>query len=278
MTQDKIHTLLITQDQTWLAALYSQLWQNGFAPLTIAPSSDAALDLFYQVTPRLILLDLHLPGCNVVDLCVEMLLNQPTVKIVLLAEHGAEPPLALLHAGVSGCIQREFSATALPGLLVYILNGGMTFSHDLVETALATAWTSQKRQPLLMIGALRIDPARRMILYGGRHIRLTPREFALLTCLARNTDHVVTFDQLLNEAWGYDANDGTPAQVRLYIARLRRKLLDDAQTPDFILTERGIGYRLHSEVLHRTLGRSEQRSVAPNGAHLAAEAPNLIYN
>jgi DNA-binding response OmpR family regulator len=207
-----------------------------------------------------------------------MLLNQPAVKIVLLSENDTEPPLALLHAGVSGCIHRGFPQSALPGLLIYILNGGMTFRQDLVETALAEAWTSQKRQPLLMIGALRIDTARRLILYGGRHIRLTPREFALLTCLARNTDHVVTFDQLLNEAWGYDANDGTPAQVRLYVARLRRKLLDDAHLPDFILTERGIGYRLQSEVLHRTLVRPEPCSASKNGVHVAMEEPKLIYN
>jgi len=252
MISDKIHTLLLTQDQTWPAYLYSSLYRNGFAPLTIAPSGDTALDLFYQAAPRLVLVDLHLPDCNVIDLCVEMLLAQPAVKVVLLTETATEPPLALLHAGVSGCVHRTLPQKALPGLLLYILSGGTTFSLDVVETALAETWSTQQRQPLMTLGALRIDLSRRLILYGGQRVRLTPREFALLTCLARNIDHVVTFDQLLNEAWGYGENDGTPAQVRLYVARLRRKLLNDAQAPDFILTERGVGYRLHSEALHRT--------------------------
>jgi two-component system KDP operon response regulator KdpE len=127
----------------------------------------------------------------------------------------------------------------------------MVFSRSLFESALAEGWSAQNRQPPVVIGALRIDQAQRLVLYDGRRVLLTPREFSLLTYLARNADQVVTVDQLLNEAWGYDANDGTPAQVRLYVARLRRKLLEDAQTPDFILTERGVGYRLHSETLRR---------------------------
>lgn len=276
MNADKIHTLLLSQDQRWVSALYGALWQHGFAPLTIAPTGDAALDLVYQTTPRLVLIDIGLPDGNTIDLCVEMLLAHPALKVVLLTETDAEPPLALLHAGVSGSIRRDFPQTVLPGLLTYILSGGTTFSQTIVETALADAWSTPQRESLLTLGTLRIDLARRQILYGGRRIRLTPREFSLLTCLARNLDRVVTFDQLLNEAWGYDTDDGTPAQVRLYVARLRRKLLEDAQTPDFILTERGIGYRLHSEVLHSALRRPEQRLPTKTSAHLPKEEPTLI--
>lgn len=251
MAQEGIHTLLITPDQDWSLSIYGHLWQNGLAPLTFAPTGDSALDLFYQVLPRLVLIDLHLPGCNVIDLCVEMLRAEPAVKVVLVAKTNAELPLAALHAGVSGCIQRDLPLAAWPGLLTYILSGGMAFNHSVVETVLAEAWSAQKRQPLMTIGPLRIDLARRLVLYSGRRIQLTPREFALLTCLAHNVDRVVTFDQLLNEAWGYDSNDGTPTQVRVYVARLRRKLLEDAQTPDCILTERGVGYCLLGGALRR---------------------------
>jgi two-component system KDP operon response regulator KdpE len=267
MSQESIHTLLVTPDQEWPSLLYGHLWQNGFAPLTIAPSGDSALDLFYQVSPRLVLIDLHLPDCNVVDLCVEILLAQPAVKVVLMTESEAELPVAALHAGVSGCINRQLPLTAWPGLLLYIMSGGMAFNHSVVETVLAEAWSAQKRQPMVTIGSLRIDLARRLVVYGGRRIQLTPREFALLTCLARNMDRVVTFDQLLNEAWGYDADDGTPAQVRLYIARLRQKMLGEAQTPDFIHSERGIGYRLLGGALRRAIERPEPHVPHENGAY-----------
>jgi two-component system KDP operon response regulator KdpE len=256
MTQPCSHTLLVTPNQVWSQSLHRHLSQNSFTPVTIARTGDTALGLLLHLSPRLVLVDLQLRDDNVVDLCAEILLARPAAKVVLMAEDETEPPLAALHAGVSGCIQRNFPLVAWPGLLLYILQGGMVFSRSLFESALTEGWSAQNRQPPVVIGALRIDQAQRLVLYAGRRVLLTPREFALLTYLARNADHVVTVDQLLNEAWGYDDNGGTPAQVRLYVARLRRKLLENAQTPDFILTERGVGYRLHSESLRHTQARS----------------------
>jgi two-component system KDP operon response regulator KdpE len=263
MNQPGIHTLLVTLDQEWSLSLYGHLVQNGFAPVTRARTGDSALSLLYDTSPRLVLVDLHLPDCNGIDLCTEILLARPAAKIVLVAESGAEAPLAALRAGISGCIDRAFPLAAWPGLLLYVLNGGMVFSQGVIEAALLAGGSAQKHEPPLLIGALWIDLAQRQVFYAGQRVLLTPREFALLTYLARNQDQVVTVDQLLNEAWGYDANDGTPAQVRLYIARLRRKLLDEAQTPDFILTERGVGYRLHSETLHRAQARAHRYRFPP---------------
>lgn len=244
-------------------SLYEHLMPNGFAPLTVVPTSDAALDLFYRVCPRLVLVDLHLPDHDVIDLCTEMLLAQPAIKVVLVAKPEAEPPLAALHAGISGCIKRDLPLTAWPGLLTYILGGGRVFHRGVFEAALAAAKSAQEGVPMMTVGPLQIDLAQHQVLYGGRRVLVTPREFALLACLVRNLDRAVPIDQLLNEAWGYDANTGTPAQVRVFIARLRRKLLEGVQAPDFILTERGVGYRLHSEVLRKANIRAERRMLPP---------------
>lgn len=272
MTHQGTHTLLVTPVQEWSLSLHGHLSQHGFAPLTLAPDGHQALALFYQLAPPLVLLDLHLPDGNAVDLCVEMLLAQPSLKIVLVVEANTKPPLAALHAGVTGCIQRDFPPAAWPGLLTYIMGGGMAFNRTILEAALAEGWSAQKRQPPLTIGPLHIDLAQHLVLYGSQRIELTPREFALLIYLARNPDRVITFDQLLNEAWGFGADNGAPAQVRLYIARLRRKLLEEAQTPDFILTERGVGYRLHSEALHQALTPPHQHSPHKNGVHPLSSA------
>jgi two-component system KDP operon response regulator KdpE len=159
------------------------------------------------------------------------------------------------------------------------MSGGIAFSRGVVESVLAQSWLMQKRQPIVNIGPLRIDLSQHLTQFGGQRIELTPREFALLTCLARYLDHVVTFDQLLNEAWGYDANDGTPAQVRLYVARLRRKLQIDDHAPEFILTERGIGYRLHSEALERASGWPQHGLQIENGRHpIRSGEPDLLGN
>lgn len=265
MSHEKIHTLLLTQDQTWLDLLYRPLWHNGFAPLTVVPTSEGTLDLCQQVTPRLLLIDLNLPDCDVVDLCIETLQIQPSVKVVLLADAAVEPPLAAIHAGVVGCIHSDLPSSALPSLLVYLLNGGVAFQHNLIERVLAAPQSKQKDHSLVTLGKLQIDQVQHVVLYAGRQVRLTPREFALLSCLVRNTDRVITFDQLLNDAWGFDTDNGTPAQVRLYVARLRRKLMQEAQTPDFIITERGFGYRLQSSILHRSVLHSDvlHRAITP---------------
>jgi two-component system KDP operon response regulator KdpE len=250
MQHDDVHTLVVSQQHNWLSLIYTHLWQNGFAPLTIAPTGANALEMLRQLSPRLVLVDYSLPDCGALKLCADLLQAQPTVKLVLVTNSDVEPSVAALHAGVSACIHRDSPPTVWSGLLAHVLNGGIAFSHRIVEAVMPEEKTQHKHQPLISVGILQIDLSQQMVVYAGRRVALTRREFSVLTCLARNTDRVVTFDQLLNEAWGYDASDGTPAQVRLYVARLRRKLFEDAQLPGFILTERGIGYRLHSELLH----------------------------
>ncbi len=251
MTQQSIHTLLVTSERKWPAPLYGHLWQQGFAPLLVTSTGDGALDICCRSSPQLALIDQSLTDYSVVDLCHALLVTQPMIKIVLVAENDNQVPLPVLHAGVSGCIHRNLPPAEWIGILSYVMKGGVAFNRAVIESLLAQSWTPQKRDPVMTIGALQINLACREVLVVGRRIQLTPREFTLLTCLARHVDRVVTFDQLLNDAWGYHANDGTPAQVRLYIARLRNKLMIDKKIPDFILTERGVGYRLYSTVLRR---------------------------
>jgi DNA-binding response OmpR family regulator len=263
----RIQTLLVSADQEQSSVLSACLQRKGFAPLLVAETGAHAIDLFYEVAPHLVLLDLSLADCNSIDLCSEMLHTQPGVKIILVADDAEQLALVALHVGVAGCIDRNFPLAEWPGVLAYVLNGGVVFSRGTIEVLLAQTRAMQKREPMISIGPLRIDLARRLVLYAGRHVQLTPREFTLLVCLARRMDHVVTTDQLLNEAWGYNAEDGTSAQVRLYITRLRRKLTDDAHTPDFILNERGVGYRLHSGVLRSAGPCVEPRSLNGKALH-----------
>jgi two-component system, OmpR family, KDP operon response regulator KdpE len=267
MTQPNLHTLFVTAEVEWSLSLYRHLSQNGFAPLTIAPTGKSAFEFFQQTPPRLLLIDEQLADYDVLDLCTDVLAAHPMVKIIVVTAGDTAPPLSALQVGIAGCIPRDLPLAAWPGLLLYILNGGTAFNYNMMRSMLNEVRTAQKRHPLVTIGSLRIDLGRRVVLCAGRQVHLTPLEFALLACLTRNTDHVVTFDQCLNEVWGYKSDDGTPAQVRLYVARLRRKLIDAGQTPDLILTERGVGYRLHSGALHRTPAVSSQLVAHSYASH-----------
>lgn len=275
MSQARMHTLLVTADREWPFMLTSNLTVGGFAPLTIAPTGESALHLVQLTTPRLTLVDLRLADCNPLELCRRMLALQPTAKVLLVGDSVTPMPHAAVQAGVAGYVDRNLSPSAWVGLLSYILSGGTTFSRSVVEGVIAEAEHGQRHRgnfrSHVTIGQLVLDPSQRRTHYGEYAISLTPREFSLLLCLARNADHVVTFDQLLSDAWGYDEGHGTPAQVRLYVARLRQKLLADSVMPDCIVTERGLGYRLLSAPLQRVgkrlewggSGEKEGRLVVP---------------
>lgn len=240
------HTLLITPDKDWRARLYAQLTQNGFEQVNQAADAITALTVFYEVSPSLVIIEADLPDADSLAFCRMIQTLYPAVKVVLVANDPLKQ-LAALQAGAAGCINRDFPLSEWPTLLSYINSGGAIFSQAAVDEALVRVPLTKTETPPVSVGPLMVDMIGRRVTLSGRRVNLTPREFALLACLARNVGRVVTFDQLLNEAWGYNSEMGTEAQVRMYITRLRRKLIDDTQTPDLVVSERGVGYRLCSQ-------------------------------
>jgi DNA-binding response OmpR family regulator len=238
--------LLITPEEEWRAKLYAQLTQNGFDQVDQAADAITALSLFYETRPNLVVIDAKLPDADSLTLCRMIQTLYPTVKVVLVTNDASMQMIAL-QASAAGCINRDFPLSEWPTLLSYVHSGGAIFSRAVVDEVLTSASLTNVETPTVSVGPLLIDMICQQVTLSGRRVYLTPREFALLACLARNVGRVVTFDQLLNEAWGYDSEMGTGAQVRMYITRLRRKLVDDPQIPDFIVSERGVGYRLRSQ-------------------------------
>ena len=105
---------------------------------------------------------------------------------------------------------------------------------------------SGNADPVVEVGALRIDPARREVRVGGREVHPTPIEWKLLLLLARNAGKVLTHRQILREVWG--PGEGHQAHtVRVHMASLRKKVEDDPARPRWLLTEPGVGYRLRDQ-------------------------------
>jgi two-component system KDP operon response regulator KdpE len=92
-------------------------------------------------------------------------------------------------------------------------------------------------------GDVAVDLARRHVTKGGRDVKLTPTEYALLRLLIQHAGRVLTHRQILKEVWGPEYMDETH-YLRVYFGQLRRKLEDDPARPRLILTEPGVGYRL----------------------------------
>jgi DNA-binding NarL/FixJ family response regulator len=149
MNQSHSYTLLATPDQGWATLLQDHLAHNGFAPLCCVQTSPEVSTLLSQVTLRLVLLDLQLPGKGVVDLCTEILRVCPAVKVILVTDNADELPVAMLNGRVAGCLNRNVPLAAWPGLLTYTLQGGAVFGGNLLGALLAETRRVHKRHPLL---------------------------------------------------------------------------------------------------------------------------------
>ena len=97
--------------------------------------------------------------------------------------------------------------------------------------------------PLLKVGGIQVDSVRHRATRAGTEIKLTPKEFELLSFLARHAGRVVTHKQILAAVWGPAHTEDTQ-YLRVYVGQLRQKIEEHPDDPRFILTEPGIGYRI----------------------------------
>jgi two-component system, OmpR family, KDP operon response regulator KdpE len=100
-------------------------------------------------------------------------------------------------------------------------------------------------EPVLELGRLKLDLARRLVTIDGAEVHLTPIEYRLLAYLAQNEGKVLTHRQILSEVWGPGSAHQTH-YVRVHMAELRKKLEADPARPRVLLTEPGVGYRLRA--------------------------------
>ncbi len=99
----------------------------------------------------------------------------------------------------------------------------------------------------ISVGALVIDARSRRVTRGALEIRLRPQEFKLLYYLAVNAGRVVPYDELLNEVWGYDYDDGSYLAIKAAIKRLRQQIEPEPSKPRYILNVAKVGYVLRAE-------------------------------
>ncbi len=100
-------------------------------------------------------------------------------------------------------------------------------------------------QSVINAGLLSIDLARHIVTRDEEEVRLTAIEFKLLAYLASHSDHVLTHQAILSHVWGFEEIDHVE-YLRVYIGQLRKKLENNPNDPQVILTEPGIGYRFRS--------------------------------
>jgi DNA-binding response OmpR family regulator len=107
------------------------------------------------------------------------------------------------------------------------------------------AFATGDTQSKLSVGDFVLDPLENKATVSGKVIDLTPIEFRLLYCLARNSGRILSHEFLLTAVWGYEY-EGYSNQVAVYVRRLRNKIEKDPANPEYLLTVRGLGYRFEA--------------------------------
>lgn len=229
MSEEKI---LVVDDEEHICELIKfNLDKNGYKTMT-AKDGMEALKKVKKEMPKLILLDLMLPGMDGYDVCKEIRKDNSisSIPIIMITAKGEEFDKVLgLELGADDYITKPFSVRELVARVKAVLRRSKLNSED----------------KYYVFGNLRIDLDKHIVVKSDRKVDLTLKEFELLHILIRNKGRVVTRDCLLDKVWGYEYI-GETRTVDVHIRHLRQKIEDDDKNPRFIETIRGIGYRFNS--------------------------------
>ena len=214
--------LLLVEDDPSIGALVTAyLEQTGYR-VAWARSGEDALSIFESLRPRLVILDIGLPGQDGFDVCRELRARSPVPVLMLTARDEEVDRVAGLEVGADDYVTKPFSPRELAAR---------------VKAVLRRAEPAPQRTRL-ELGDVVLDPDAREVTVAGQPIELTGKEFDLLAYLLENAGIVVSRDQLLDRVWGMSYAGGTRT-VDVHVAQLRRKL----GRPEAIRTFRGSGYK-----------------------------------
>ena len=224
--------ILLVDDEAAIQRAVGPLLRSRGYEVDVAGTGAEALDIFARRTPALIVLDLGLPDVEGTEVCRRVRASSE-VPIIVLSARGAEADkVNALDLGADDYVTKPFGPEELLARIrVALRRAG---AEKAAETGLFRA------------GALSIDYDRRRVVRDETEIRLTPKEFELLSLLARNHDRVLTHRAILKAVWGPNAVE-QPEHLWTLVAQLRKKIEPDPANPKYLLSEPWVGYRFVTE-------------------------------
>jgi two-component system KDP operon response regulator KdpE len=227
MSTSRPRILLVDDEASIQRAVGPLLRARGY-DVDVAGTGAQALETFAQRPPALIVLDLGLPDVEGTEVCRRIRVSSQ-VPIIVLSARGAETDkVNALDLGADDYVTKPFGPEELLARIRVALR--RTSTEEATETGVFQA------------GALTIDYDRRRVVRDGVEIRLTPKEFDLLSLLARNHDRVLTHRAILKEVWGPNAVE-QPEHLWTLVAQLRKKIEPDPSQPKYLVSEPWVGYR-----------------------------------
>jgi two-component system KDP operon response regulator KdpE len=220
--------ILLVDDEVSIQRAVAPLMRSRGYEVEVAGTGAEALTQFEQRSPDLVVLDLGLPDLEGTEVCRRIRSTSAAPIIVLSARGGEADKVSALDLGADDYVTKPFSPEELMARIRVALR--RVFSADEAEVG------------RVEYGDIVVDYDRHRVLRGDEELRLTPKEFDLLSLLAHNRDRVLTHRAILKAIWGANAVD-QPEHLWVLVAQLRKKLEPDPTHPRYLVSEPWVGYR-----------------------------------
>ena len=221
--------LVVEDEESYSDALAYMLRKEGY-DVSVANTGPEALAEFDKTGADIVLLDLMLPGIPGTEVCRQIRQTSNVPVIMVSAKDAEVDKVVGLELGADDYVTKPYSPRELVARIRAVLRRG----HE-VELAPAT----------LEAGPVRMDVERHVVTVHGGDTKLPLKEFELLEMFLRNPGRVLTRGQLIDRVWGSDYVGDTKT-LDVHVKRLRAKIEPDPATPSYLVTVRGLGYKLEA--------------------------------
>ena len=224
--------LVVDDEFSYREALSLGLAAEGFEVVTAADAAEA-LVAFSSRTPDLVLLDVMLPDRSGLEVCKEIKATS-NVPVVMVSARSEEVDVVVgLELGAADYIAKPYRLRELTARIRAVLRRA------------SSEETSERRDRVLRVGPVSLDPERREVRVHDDRVDLSRKEFDLLLLLMSRSSMVVTREECLDALWwGQDLRDSRTLDA--HVKRLRRKIEADPAEPRHLITVRGVGFRFQS--------------------------------
>ena len=228
-TAGAVLALVVDDEPAIRRVVAAYLTQEGFAVLEAADGT-AALDLARTRRPDVVVLDLMLPDLDGIEVCRRLRTFTDAYVVMLTARAEEVDTLIGLSVGADDYLTKPFS----PRVLVARIRTLLRRPRAAGDPADA---------PVRVFGDLRIDVEGREVTLGGERVDLTRTEFDILDTLSARPRHVHTRRQLVESVWG-PGYVGDERLADVHVSHLRAKLAEDTRSPRYVVTVRGVGFKM----------------------------------
>jgi two-component system response regulator RegX3 len=221
--------ILVVEDEESFSDPLSYLLRKEGYEVAVAGTGTQALEEFERAGADLVLLDLMLPGISGTEVCRQLRARSSVPVIMLTAKDSEIDKVVGLELGADDYVTKPYSSRELVARVRAVLRR-RSEPEELVPATIEA-------------GPVRMDVERHVVTVHGQAVQLPLKEFELLELLLRNAGRVLTRGQLIDRVWGSDYVGDTKT-LDVHVKRLRSKIEPDPSSPKYLVTVRGLGYKL----------------------------------